>query len=115
MTLQLLALTLSSPAAGYPLLNEYLALMGGPQQVYGSVLKTAMSEKDALLVIDCQQDFLPRSACNPLGGALGVAEGEAVMPHVAGLIASAADAGAMIVATRDYHPHDHSSFESQGS
>lgn len=54
---------------------------------------------DALLIIDVQHDFLP-------GGALAVPEGDAIVP----LIARMAEPFDTIVATQDWHPHDHISF-----
>jgi nicotinamidase/pyrazinamidase len=57
----------------------------------------------ALLAVDVQADFLP-------GGALGVDDGDAV---VAVLTAVASHVG-LVVATRDLHPPDHSSFRARG-
>jgi len=62
---------------------------------------------DALLVVDCQNDFFP-------GGALPVPMGDAILPAVNALIAAFADRGLPIVLTRDWHPPDHCSFEAQG-
>jgi nicotinamidase/pyrazinamidase len=56
----------------------------------------------ALLIIDVQNDFTP-------GGALGVPEGDAVVAHVNDLIASGRFD--VVLATRDWHPEDHSSFD----
>jgi nicotinamidase-related amidase len=58
---------------------------------------------EALLIVDVQHDFLP-------GGALGVADGDAV---IATLVAAAADANVVVV-SRDAHPPDHSSFSEHG-
>jgi nicotinamidase/pyrazinamidase len=58
-------------------------------------------ERDALLVVDLQRDFLP-------GGALAVAGGDAVV----GPLASLAPAFAVVVATQDWHPPGHVSFAS---
>lgn len=55
----------------------------------------------ALILVDIQNDFLP-------GGALAVAEGDAVVP-VANRLQPAFD---LIVATQDWHPPDHGSFAS---
>lgn len=57
----------------------------------------------ALLIVDVQHDFLP-------GGALGVPDGDAVIPA---LVAAAARAD-VVVASRDAHPADHCSFAAQG-
>ncbi|MEM9212499.1 MAG: bifunctional nicotinamidase/pyrazinamidase [Pseudomonadota bacterium] len=55
----------------------------------------------ALLVIDIQNDFCP-------GGALAVAEGDAIIPRVNALM----DQFDVVVATQDWHPADHKSFAS---
>jgi nicotinamidase/pyrazinamidase len=57
----------------------------------------------ALLIIDFQNDFTP-------GGALAVAEGDQIAEPIKRL----ADQVDVIVATRDWHPPDHASFETQG-
>lgn len=59
----------------------------------------------ALLVIDFQNDFTE-------GGSLAVPDGEAIAGRVNELI----DSGEfdLVVATRDWHPPDHGSFEAQG-
>ena len=57
---------------------------------------------DVLLVIDVQTDFCP-------GGALAVADGDAVVPVVNRLAAQFAH----VVLTQDWHPAGHSSFASQ--
>jgi nicotinamidase/pyrazinamidase len=58
-----------------------------------------MTKRDALLIVDVQNDFLP-------GGALGVSSGDQIIPLV-NLIQSKFD---FIVATQDFHPADHKSF-----
>jgi nicotinamidase/pyrazinamidase len=62
---------------------------------------------DALLIVDVQRDFCP-------GGALPVAEGDAVVAPLNALINQARAAGAVIVASRDWHPRGHPSFKEQG-
>ena len=64
-----------------------------------------LSEKDALIVIDMQQDFVPVSVNNVEGGLFGVAEGDEVVAPICSLIKAASEVGATIIATRDYHPH----------
>ena len=54
---------------------------------------------DALLVVDIQNDFLP-------GGALGVPDGDKVIPVVNRLV----ERFALILATQDWHPANHGSF-----
>lgn len=56
---------------------------------------------NALIVIDVQNDFCP-------GGALAVAGGDMIVPHVNHLIA----AHDHVVLTQDWHPSGHSSFAS---
>lgn len=58
-------------------------------------------DRDALLVVDLQNDFLP-------GGALAVPDGDAVVAPIAAL----APAFATVVATQDWHPPGHVSFAS---
>jgi nicotinamidase/pyrazinamidase len=60
---------------------------------------------DALLIIDFQNDFCP-------GGALAVEGGDEIAEPVKRLAAS--DRFDVIAATRDWHPPDHASFESEG-
>lgn len=62
---------------------------------------------DALLVVDVQNDFLP-------GGALGVPEGDRVVPVLNRYIARFAEAGLPVIATRDWHPPGHCSFAERG-
>ena len=61
------------------------------------------SGTDVLIVVDVQNDF-----CR--GGALEVADGDAVVPPTNRLAAELP----FVVATRDWHPPDHLSFASQG-
>ena len=59
----------------------------------------------ALLIIDFQNDFVP-------GGALPVADGDAIAGRVQELVGSGEFD--LVVATRDWHPQNHGSFEAQG-
>jgi nicotinamidase-related amidase len=58
---------------------------------------------DALIVVDVQNDFCP-------GGALAVAHGDEVVAPINRLAREAP----FVVATRDWHPEDHSSFAQRG-
>jgi nicotinamidase/pyrazinamidase len=58
---------------------------------------------DALIVVDVQNDFCP-------GGALAVPHGDAVVEPLNWLMRQ----HDLVVATRDWHPPDHSSFAEQG-
>ena len=62
---------------------------------------------DALLVVDMQNDFMP-------GGALGVTDGDQIVPEVNRLIELFSDRGLPVVLSRDWHPPDHCSFKEQG-
>jgi nicotinamidase/pyrazinamidase len=61
--------------------------------------------REALLIIDVQNDFIP-------GGALAVPDGDEIIGPVGELL----DSGRfeLVVATRDWHPPDHASFRDQG-
>lgn len=61
----------------------------------------SLTERDLLLVVDIQNDFLP-------GGALGVAGGDAIVPTVNAL----ARRFAHTALTQDWHPGGHLSFAS---
>ena len=60
---------------------------------------------EALVIVDVQNDFTP-------GGALAVPDGHAIAPRLHELL----EGGRfdLVVATRDWHPPDHSSFREQG-
>ena len=59
---------------------------------------------DALVLVDVQNDFCP-------GGALAVPEGDRVVPVLNALLRHRE---LLAIATRDWHPPDHSSFATQG-
>jgi nicotinamidase/pyrazinamidase len=61
--------------------------------------------REALVIVDFQNDFTP-------GGALAVPDGDAIAGHVNELTASGRFD--LVVATRDWHPPEHSSFAAQG-
>lgn len=67
----------------------------------------ALRPDDALLIVDVQNDFLP-------GGALAVADGDAVVPALNHCIALFAAQSLPIIASRDWHPAAHCSFQAQG-
>lgn len=60
---------------------------------------------EALLIIDVQNDFLP-------GGALALPGGDGVIDPINALATD--PRFAVVIATRDWHPADHSSFADQG-
>jgi nicotinamidase/pyrazinamidase len=63
--------------------------------------------KDALLVVDVQNDFCP-------GGSLAVTEGDAVVPVLNQYMERAAAAGVPIFASRDWHPEQTAHFREFG-
>ncbi len=62
---------------------------------------------DALIVVDLQADFCP-------GGALPVPQGDQVVGVMNRWIRAAERVGAVIVISRDWHPPNHCSFETEG-
>ena len=60
-----------------------------------------ITAEDVLLVIDVQNDFLP-------GGALAVADGDAIIP----LVDRLGREFESVVVTQDWHPTGHASFAS---
>jgi nicotinamidase/pyrazinamidase len=63
--------------------------------------------RDALVIVDVQNDFCP-------GGALGIAGGDAVVPVLNRYAERFAAAGAPVFATRDWHPARTSHFKAYG-
>ena len=61
----------------------------------------------ALVLVDVQNDFCP-------GGALPVPGGDRVIPVLNGMIGRFTAAGGAVYATRDWHPHDTTHFQSYG-
>ena len=97
---------------GSPLFGEFLGLL---ETLDVAADVRPIGPGDALLVIDMQCDFLPKDdVSNPHGGRFGVAEGDHIVRPIAKLIDHFAARGGSVAATRDYHPHDHVSFLSQG-
>jgi len=71
------------------------------------VARVILSDRDALLIVDVQADFLP-------GGRLAVPDGDAVVPALNGYLALARRKGLRVFASRDWHPPNHCSFRAQG-
>ena len=67
-----------------PLFSEYLKLLG---EVSLETPGGPIGQDDALLIIDMQNDFVPKSTDNPNGGKLGVAEGDAIEAPITEMIA----------------------------
>jgi nicotinamidase/pyrazinamidase len=66
-----------------------------------------LSRKDALVVVNIQNDFLP-------GGSLAVPNGDEIIPVLNRYIELFVSRNLPIYATRDWHPADHCSFKAQG-
>jgi nicotinamidase/pyrazinamidase len=66
-----------------------------------------IKDSDALLITDIQKDFLP-------GGALPVEGGDEIIPVLNDYLRRFKEAKAHILASRDWHPQSHSSFNTQG-
>ena len=62
---------------------------------------------DALILVDVQLDFLP-------GGSLAVPHGDEVVPALNRYVAVFRGLTLPVVATRDWHPPDHCSFQARG-
>ncbi|CAO3615027.1 unnamed protein product [Mucor fragilis] len=64
-----------------------------------------MQSKLALILVDIQNDFLE-------GGSLAVAESNSILQPVNSLIKQVKAKGGLIVASKDWHPQNHTSFAS---
>lgn len=62
---------------------------------------------DVLLVVDVQNDFMP-------GGKLAVPKGDEVVPVINRYMQHFVSKGLPIICSRDWHPLNHCSFQSQG-
>ena len=70
-------------------------------------MRLKITDKDALIVVDMQKDFMP-------GGALPVPEGDKIIPVLNRYIQSFANNGNPVFFTRDWHPENHISFKGHG-
>jgi nicotinamidase/pyrazinamidase len=70
-------------------------------------LELILTEKDALIIADVQNDFLP-------GGSLGISDGDQIIPVLNGYVQTFKAANTKIIASRDWHPRKHISFKEQG-
>jgi hypothetical protein len=105
--------------ADVALFAEWLALTDGKDgkgtlEDITTPVTTPITKNDALIVIDMQRDFVPVSLRNETGGRFGVPGGGVIVDPICQLIKSASEVGATIIASRDYHPHDHFSFAHAG-
>lgn len=67
----------------------------------------SLAPGDALLIVDVQPDFCP-------GGALPIAQGDAVIPVLNTWLAEARKLALPVYASRDWHPRGHMSFAERG-
>ena len=90
---------------------EHAALMRAAGAEDARLEQKGFRKGDTLVVVDMQNDFVPGAAG---GGRLGTSEGQQISPLICEMIAAAAASGAKVVATRDYHPRSHCSFDANG-
>ncbi|MBY8990651.1 MAG: bifunctional nicotinamidase/pyrazinamidase [Candidatus Lokiarchaeota archaeon] len=64
-----------------------------------------INEKDALIIVDMQNDFIP-------GGSLPVAEGDLIIEEINTTAKKFKNSGGIVVLTQDWHPKNHLSFAS---
>jgi len=70
-------------------------------------MKLKITDRDALIVVDMQRDFMP-------GGALPVPEGDRIVPVLNSYIALFEERNLPVFLTRDWHPENHISFKGHG-
>ncbi len=70
-------------------------------------MRLRVSENDAIILVDVQNDFMP-------WGALPVPDGDKVVSVLNKYIRLFEENGGVIVASRDWHPENHSSFKPYG-
>ena len=70
-------------------------------------MKLKITDRDALIVVDMQRDFMP-------GGALPVPDGDKIIPTLNRYIQIFANNGNPVFFTRDWHPENHISFKGYG-
>jgi len=70
-------------------------------------MKVKITDRDALVIVDMQNDFMP-------GGALPVPEGDKIIPVLNGYIKRFEEKGQPVFFTRDWHPENHISFRKNG-
>ncbi len=70
-------------------------------------MKLKLTDRDALIVVDMQRDFMP-------GGALPVPEGDRIVPVLNSYIALFEERNLPVFLTRDWHPENHISFKGHG-
>lgn len=97
------------------LFSEYMVL--AERAGWGSIFDPSDQSigcRDALIVVDLQNDNVPKDASNTEGGSFAVAEASSIVPLVTSLMNQFIAQGATVVATKDYHTKYHCSFISLG-
>ena len=69
-------------------------------------MSIVIEPRDALIVVDIQNDFMP-------GGALPVKDGDRIIVGINNLMTEFHESGARVILTQDWHPINHLSFASQ--
>ena len=69
-------------------------------------MSIAIEQRDALIVVDMQNDFMP-------GGALAVTDGDKIISGINNLMKRFHENGARVLLTQDWHPANHLSFAGQ--
>jgi nicotinamidase-related amidase len=103
---------LTRPEKKQVLHAKHQRLLADAGATYADLRSNGFRKGDVLIIVDMQNDFLPTEDA-PDGGRLGVPEGAGAAATIVDLTKRAAAAGALIVATRDYHPKNHCSFNTQ--
>lgn len=70
-------------------------------------MRVKLTERDALIVVDMQNDFMP-------WGALPVPDADKIVPKLNAYIDTFSSMGLPVYFTRDWHPIDHISFKGNG-
>lgn len=94
-----------------PIFKEYLGYIEHDKFMVGEGSIGPLTDKDALLVIDMQNDFVSWHADhNTRSSRFASSETLDIIEPICELIDAFYNAGGVVVATKDYHPHDHCSF-----
>ncbi|CAK0861056.1 unnamed protein product, partial [Prorocentrum cordatum] len=97
-----------------PVFAEYLSLCHAAN--FGPLVDSGPKEigkDDALIIVDMQNDFVPKDQTNT-HGRLAAPEGGDICDQIVPLAELVAQRGGVVVATRDYHPAGHCSFTEKG-
>lgn len=95
-------------------LKSYLLSLSKIYPQYNDVNKKKMSGQDIWIVVDVQNDFLPKCKHTSRDGTFAVTEGDMILSQLQSMLSTAMGLGSYIVVTRDYHPEGHVSFNTEG-